>query len=88
MSIQVIWTKIVLEEFIRLGNLSKEEEAIMRTRADGWPISRQAMELGMSESTVNRYIKRLKKRYDAVQPYSNLLPPRKHSAKEVYMDTH
>lgn len=88
MSRQVLWTKIILEEFIRLGNLTKEEEMIMRTRCDSWSIVQQATTLGMSVSTVNRIIRRLKKKYDAVQPYSPLLPPRKNSAEELYLDTH
>lgn len=88
MSKQVPWNKIVLEEFIRLAMLSKDEEAIMRTRVAGWTRTQQSMELGMSLATVDRIIKRLKIKYDKVQPYSPLLPPRKFSAEETYMDTH
>lgn len=88
MTKQVDWSKLVLERFISLGNLTKDEEAVMRTRVAGWTITKQSMELGMSKSTVNRIIKRLKKRYDTVQKYDPMLPPRKSSAKELYMDTH
>lgn len=88
LSREVLWSKIILEEFIQLAALTDEEEHIMRTRVAGWSITKQAMSLGMSESTVNRIIKRLKVKYDHVQPYSPLLPPRKHSAEETYMDTH
>lgn len=88
MSTQVIWTKIVLEEFIRLANLTKEEEMIIRTRCNGWSRTKQSQELNMSLSTVDRIIKRLKVKYDKVQPYSPLLPPRKFSARETWMDTH
>ena len=61
---QVPWNKIILEEFISLALLTKEEEMIMRTRAAGWTISKQAETFGMSESTVNRYIKQLKEKYN------------------------
>lgn len=88
MSKEVLWSKIILEEFIELAALTEDEEHVMRTRVAGWSITKQAMSLGMSESSVNRIIKRLKVKYDAVQPYSPLLPPRKHSATETYMDTH
>ncbi len=87
MSHQVIWTKIIVEEFVRLGNLTKDEEMVLRTRADGWTITQQSLKLSMSVSTVNRIVSRLKRKYDAVQPYSVILPPRKASAKELYMDT-
>lgn len=88
MAKQVLWNKIIYDEFVRLGCLTPEEQDIMRTRMQGWTITEQSMKLGMSTSTVNRIIKRLKKKYDSVQPHSDLLPPRRSSAKELYMDTH
>lgn len=88
MSKQVPWNKIILEEFIRLASLSKEEEEVMRTRVAGWTVTEQSMKLGMSVSKVNKITQRLKVKYDGVQPYSCILPPRKFSAKETYMDTH
>lgn len=86
MTKQVIWTKLILEEFIDQGNLTKDEEIIMRTRAAGWTITEQSIKLGMSTATVNRIIKRLKTKYDRVQKTSVILPIRKPSAKETYMD--
>lgn len=88
MSKQVPWNKIILEEFISIASLTKEEEEVMRTRVAGWTIVEQSMRLGMSVSKVNFIIKRLKKKYDSVQPYSPILPPRKSSVEETYMDTH
>lgn len=88
MSKQVAWNKIILEKFIEIAMLNDEEEAIMRTRVAGWTITKQAMELGMSEAKVSKIIARLKKKYDKVQKYEPLLPPRKSSAKETYMDEH
>lgn len=82
------WNKIILEEFINVGGLTQEEEQIMRTRVAGWTISEQADRLGMSRSKVNFLIKRLKVKYDNAQKYSVILPPRKFSAQETYMDDH
>lgn len=88
MTKQVIWSKVILERFIEEGNLTKEEEEIMRTRVAGWTITRQSIELGMSISKISKIIARIKKKYDIVQKYDPILPPRKESAKELYMDTH
>ena len=86
MSHQVIWTKFILERFIDVGNLTKDEEAVMRTRAAGWTRTEQSMKLGMCLSTIVRIIKRLKVKYDRSQKYDVLLPPRKLSSQELYMD--
>ena len=86
MSHQVIWTKFILERFIDVGNLTKEEEAVMRTRAAGWTRTEQSMKLGMSLSTIDRIIKRLEVKYDRAQKDDVLLPPRKQSSQELYMD--
>ena len=40
----------------------------------------------MSVSSVNRIIKRIKNKYDEVEKYSAVLPPRKSSEKETYLD--
>lgn len=61
---------------------------VLRTRAQGWTVKRQALELSMSEASVHRIIKRLKHKYDEAQKHNIILPPRKKSAKELYMDTH
>lgn len=88
MSHQVIWTKEILDTFINDACLTPEEEIIMRTRVKGWTISKQAQELHMSESNVKRIISILKKKYDAVQKNSNILPKRRTSKTEEYLDTH
>lgn len=86
MSHQVPWNKIILERFIELAVLTKDEEEIIRTRVAGWSRTKQSMELGMSLSTIDRIIKRLKIKYDNVQMYDPILPPRKQSAEETWMD--
>lgn len=88
MTKQVGWNKYIVEAFVSDAMLTKDEEMILRTRVAGWTITEQAIKLGMSESTVNRIIKRLKHKYDDVQKFNPLLPPRKHSAQEDYMDSH
>ncbi len=88
MAHQVPWCQAILEEFIEKACLTPEEEKIMRTRVAGWSISKQAIELGMSESTVNRIVHKLKLKYDNCQKYSEILPERKKSAAETWMDTH
>lgn len=85
---QVIWTKLIVETFIEEANLTKEEEIILRTRAQGWTVKRQAVELCMSESSVHRIIRKLKRKYDEAQKHNVILPPRRKSAKELYLDTH
>lgn len=84
MSKQVLWNKIILEEFIESGMLTSEEEQVIRTRVAGWSRVEQSMKLDMSLSTIDRIIKRLKKKYDVASLYNPLLPPRKSGAKELF----
>ena len=86
MTNQVPWNKIILEEFINLALLTKDEEMILRTRIYGWTVREQADRLNMSVSSVNRIIKRLKNKYDDVEKFSTILPPRKSSENEKYLD--
>lgn len=76
MTNEVIWTKIVLERFIEQANLSEDEEIVIRTRAAGWSRIKQAMELNLSVSMIDRIISRLKRKYDEVQASDPILPPR------------
>ena len=80
MAKQIPWCKPFLDEFIKLGCLTYDEQKIIKTRVAGWSITKQAMEFGMSVSTVNRVIARLKQKYDNCQKYSEILPPRRTSA--------
>lgn len=86
MSKQVPWNKLIVEEFCKEAMLTKDEEMILRTRVMGWSRTQQSLELGMSVATVDRIIATLKMKYDNVQKYDVLLPPRKPSAKETWMD--
>ena len=84
---QVIWTKLILERFIAEGNLTKFEEMVMRTRVAGWSRVKQHQEFHCSLATIDRTIRVLKRKYDEVQKYDPILPPRKFSMQELYQDT-
>lgn len=88
MAKQVPWNKFIVERFVELAMLTEEEEEILRSRVDGMTITQQSIKYHMSISKVNKIIARLKKKYDAVEKYDVMLPPRKFSAEEIYMDTH
>lgn len=88
MAHQVAWTKVIVEEFIRIGRLTKLEEMVLRTRAAGWTRTKQHIKFNVSVSTIDRTIATLKQKYDVCQQYSPILPPRKTSKEEDYMDTH
>ena len=60
----------------------------MRTRVAGWSRTKQSLELHMSLGQIDRIIKRLKVKYDRAAEFNPILPPRKDSAEETYMDTH
>ena len=80
---KILWTKVVLEQFIDKALLTKEEEMIMRTRVAGWTRVKQAKEFGMSVGTVDNIIKRLRAKYDEVQRIDPILPPRKDGENEI-----
>lgn len=83
MTKQVFWTKKVIEEFIKEGNLNERQEYIVRTRAKGYTIAMQAEELHLSIDQVNKDIAELKKLYDATQVNSLILPKRAKNQKEL-----
>ena len=85
---QVPWNKIIVETFIEEAMLTKDKEWILRTRVAGWSRTKQAVELNMSIANVDKIISKLKKKYDNVQKYNPLLPPRKPSDQETWMDSH
>ena len=84
MTKQVLWTKTVLEAFIKEGNLNARQEYIIRTRAAGHTIAKQAEELNLSIDQVNKDIALIKKIYDATQVNSAILPPRCKNKRELF----
>lgn len=73
----ILWNKIILNEFIDLACLTETEEKVLRTMAAGWSRVKQSMELNLSVSAVDAVIHNLREKYDAVQPYSTILPVRR-----------
>lgn len=88
MSKQVPWNEAIYQEFIKLAKLTPLEIEIMDCRIAEIPRSVTCDRLGISLATHDRMIARLKVKYDNVQKDSDVLPPRKFSAKETWMDTH
>lgn len=86
---QVDWSERIYEEFCKLAMLNEKERYIMRTRImDEATVTQQADHLHCSPETVKGMIRKLKKKYDNVQPYSEFLPVRRKSKREEYMDSH
>lgn len=79
----VFLTKEVVETFIREGNLNDRDTYIIKTRAKGYTIAKQARELNLSVDQVNKDIRRLKALYDEVQKKSDILPERKKNKREL-----
>jgi len=71
------WDRIMLADFRRLACLTEAEDQVLTAWAKGWSIVKIAMNCGMAERTVNDVIRSIRKKYDAVQIYSPLLPARK-----------
>lgn len=89
MSDTIPWTEEVMEAFIKSALLTKDEAFIVRTRVDGWTVTKQAGELHVSNATVHRMVERIRKKYDRVQAeHPEKFPKRVSSTKELYMDTH
>lgn len=84
MTKQVMWTKKVLDAFIKEGNLNERQKYIIKTRALGYSIVKQAEDLNLSVDQVNKDIAYLKKLYDVTQLTSSILPPRKKNKKELF----
>ena len=64
---QVLWTKKLVDTFIKEGMLTEEEKEVLLLRVKGYTIAEQAELLNVSESKVNRITRRLKIKYDALQ---------------------
>lgn len=67
----------MLEEFRKLAILTKDEDDVLSGWACGRSLTYIALTCGMSERTVSRHLEAIREKYDAVQIYSPLLPPRK-----------
>lgn len=83
MTKQIIWTKQIVEAFISEGYLNERQAFIIRTRAKGYTIAKQAEELNLSVDQVNKDIAKLKEIYDSIQETSEILPVRKKNSHEL-----
>lgn len=70
------WNKIILDDFRYLSRLTEEEELILRDWEAGKSVTQIAMDRSMSDRKVERLRNQIRRKYDAVQPYSPLLPKR------------
>ena len=81
---QILWTKKIVDTFIKEGMITKEEREVLIIRVKGYTIAEQAEMLNISDSKVNRITRRLKIKYDALQGTINELPKRTETIKELY----
>ena len=70
------WNKIVLEEFRYLACLSTDENMVLQDWADGKSIVDISMKRNISTRQIDRVRNQIRIKYDAVQPYTPLLPER------------
>jgi hypothetical protein len=70
------WNKIILDDFRYLSRLTEEEELILQDWEAGRSVTKTAMDRSMSDRKVERLRNQIRRKYDAVQPYSPLLPKR------------
>ena len=76
MSHKILWTRSMLDEFVKEAILTKDEEFIVRTRAAGWSRQQQAFELNRSIQSVDRMIKNIKVKYDNLAKHNEKFPAR------------
>lgn len=73
----ILWNTVFLDEFIRLAAPTEFEIQIIRSRMADRSRVQQSFDFSRSLPRVDAAIKSIRKKYDAVQPYSSILPPRK-----------
>lgn len=70
------WNEISIAEFRSLARLTGDEKSVLEDWANGESIVHTAMQRNMSESQVHKLRNQIRQKYDDVQPFSPLLPPR------------
>lgn len=73
----IVWNKILLEEFLSIATLTEIEEKVLRSKLAGYTISQQADIFNLSVSSINRVLKSIDEKYDDAEKYSFILPSRK-----------
>lgn len=76
MARDLIWNRIMLDEFRKLAFLTEDEDNVLSGWACGKSLTYIALMCGMSERTVSRHLENIRKKYDEVQIYTPLLPAR------------
>ena len=83
---QILWTRKLVDTFIKEGMLTEEEKDVLLLRVKGYTIAETSELMNISDSKVNRIIRRLKIKYDNLQGTIKELPKRKETTKELYRE--
>lgn len=70
------WNRIILDDFLFNACLTEDEKIVLFDWANGKSTDSTAMRYNMSTRQVDKLRNRIRKKYDEVQPYTPLLPPR------------
>ena len=83
---QRLWTRKLVDTFRKEGMLTEEEKEVLLLRVKGYTIAETSELMNISDSKVNRIIRRLKIKYDNLQGTIEELPKRKETTKELYRE--
>lgn len=86
MKTTVSWNESLYMLFINKMMLSRLEREVLRCRIMEYTVTEISEELGVSKSTVDRTVKKLRLKYDKLREMDSTLPPRRMSDKEKWMD--
>ena len=70
------WNKIIVDEFRYLARLTEDEDKILQDWEAGYSVTKSARVRNMSPRQVDRNRNQIRRKYDAVQPFTPLLPKR------------
>lgn len=73
----ILWNRITLREFQSLACLSEEENAVLQDWANGKTVVYTSLHRNISTRQVDKLRNQIRRKYDAVQIYTPLLPERK-----------
>ena len=73
----ILWNSRVLGAMQAHACLTEEENLVMLDWANGRSVANTAMMRYMSTSKVDKIRRRLRTKYDGIQPYTDLLPRKK-----------
>lgn len=85
----VNWNEQFYDNFCAKAMLNQDEREVLRCRIMQYSITQISLNCNMSTAKVSRIVKSLRDKYDAVQQhYPDILPARRMSEQEEWMDTH